>query len=146
MTNKLTIESETQDPAALSAILAYAPETYWDLNEPYLDSKTMQPGTETIELDRQIKDAITSGDWSDVKLPRVEFGLHRRDCGWVNESSVPRFKRYEVEIARLTQDTGGWQKDPDVIIIRARPSSKGIVYRVVDEYEGGLSLVSQDIA
>jgi hypothetical protein len=43
---------------------------------------------------------------------------------------LPGFKRFEVEIARLSLESTTW----DVISIRARPSSRGIVYRAVDEY------------
>jgi hypothetical protein len=97
--------------------LAFAPQSYWQLDSARL-------GAETNEFRRRIHAAISTGDWSKVKLPPVEFGLRGGDF-------LPGFKRFEVEIARLSLESTTW----DVISIRARPSSHGIVYRVVDEYD-----------
>lgn len=43
---------------------------------------------------------------------------------------LPKFLSCEVEIARIALESTTW----DVMSIRARPTSRGIAYRVVDEY------------
>lgn len=116
MAGKRKISGKPEDNG-LEGLMAFAPDTYWQFDKS-------RGGGETNEFERRIRNAIDNGDWSKVKLPPVAFGLHGGDF-------LPGFKRFEVEIARLSLESTTW----DVISIRARPSSRGIVYRVVDEYE-----------
>jgi hypothetical protein len=99
------------------ALLEFTPETYWPLPE---GSNT----SPTNELIRRVNFAVQSGEWSNVKMPAIAFAMRGGDF-------LPRFLRLEVEIARLALESTTW----DVISIRARPSGRGIVFRVVDEYE-----------
>lgn len=108
--------SEGDDPA-----LDFAPESYWPTHGEAIKNPTN-------ELSRRIEHAIDTGDWSDVKPPPTAFGSRGGDY-------LPPFKRKEVEIARLSLDSTTW----DVISIRARPTSRGIAYRVVDEYNSEYS-------
>ncbi|MCC5863471.1 MAG: hypothetical protein JJT93_16355, partial [Gammaproteobacteria bacterium] len=75
------------------------------------------------EFERRMEQASATGDWSDCHLPPVPFALRGGDF-------LPRLRRNEVEIARLSLESTTW----DVISIRARRAGKRIAYRVVDEY------------
>jgi hypothetical protein len=103
-------------------LLALCPKTYWDFGEP-------SAGKHTNEFVRIIDNALKTGDWSNFRMPPTEFGLRGGDF-------LPGFKKFEVEIARLSLNSTTW----DVTSIRARPSNKGIVYRVVDEYESNYEI------
>jgi TPR repeat protein len=98
-------------------MLDFVPETYWD----ELDSHV---GKDLNEFERRLRAAISTGDWSDIRLPAVRFGFE-------GGNYLPKFLNCEVEIARLALESTTW----DVKSIRARPTSRGIGYRVVDEYD-----------
>lgn len=98
------------------ALLDFAPATYW----PRVRGKPSPKN----ELLRRIDQALTTGDWSAVRRPQVAFAARGGDF-------LPDTRPLEVEIARLALESTTW----DVISIRARPTSRGIAYRVVDEYE-----------
>lgn len=106
---------------ANAAVLDFAPETYWD--ELLSDA-----GKDRNELERRLLNAISTGDWSNLRLPPVQFGVEGGDY-------LPKFLNCEVEIARLSLESTTW----DVKSIRARPTSRGIAYRVVDEYNSKYS-------
>lgn len=97
-------------------MLDFVPETYWD----ELDSHV---GKDLNEFERRLRAAISTGDWSDLRLPAVRFGFE-------GGNYLPKFLNCEVEIARLALESTTW----DVKSVRARPTSRGIAYRVVDEY------------
>ena len=102
-------------------MLDFVPETYWD----ELDSHI---GKDLNEFERRLRAAISTGDWSDIRLPAVQFGFE-------GGNYLPKFLNCEVEIARLALESTTW----DVKSIRARPTSRGIAYRVVDEYDNKYS-------
>lgn len=104
-----------------SAWRDFVPETYWD-------ELSSHAGKDLNEFERRIRAAIATGDWSNVRLPPVRFGLE-------GGNYLPKFLNCEVEIARLSLESTTW----DVKSIRARPSSRGIAYRVVDEYNSKYS-------
>jgi hypothetical protein len=58
-----------------------------------------------------------------VKSPPVPFGLRGGDF-------LPGFRNAEVEIPRMSLESTTW----DVVSIRARPSTKGILFKILDEY------------
>jgi hypothetical protein len=99
--------------------LDYRPETYWPADEP-------TKGGSMNEMDRRLKHAAATGDWSAVHMPATPFALRGGDF-------VPSFRAGEVEIARISLESATW----DVISFRARPTKRGIVYRAVDEYPEG---------
>lgn len=101
--------------------LDFVPATYWD------DLRS-DVGRDLNEVERRLRDAVSTGDWSNFQLPPVRFGLEGGDY-------LPKFLNCEVEIARLSLESTTW----DVISIRARPTSRGIIYRVVDEYDSQYS-------
>jgi len=102
-------------------VLDFVPETYWD----ELGSDL---GKDLNEYERREKAAISTGDWSNIRLPAVRFGFE-------GGNYLPKFLNCEVEIARLALESTTW----DVKSIRARPTSRGITYRVVDEYNNKYS-------
>jgi TPR repeat protein len=102
-------------------VLDFVPETYWD----ELGSDL---GKDLNEFERRLRAAISTGDWSDIRLPAVRFGFE-------GGNYLPKFLNCEVEIARLALESTTW----DVKSIRARPTSRGIAYRVVDEYDNKYS-------
>ena len=102
-------------------MLDFVPGTYWD----ELDSHV---GKDLNEFERRLRAAISTGDWSDIRLPAVRFGFE-------GGNYLPKFLNCEVEIARLALESTTW----DVKSIRARPTSRGIAYRVVDEYDNKYS-------
>lgn len=102
-------------------MLDFVPETYWD----ELDSHV---GKDLNEFERRLRAAISTGVWSDIRLPAVRFGFE-------GGNYLPKFLNCEVEIARLALESTTW----DVKSIRARPTSRGIAYRIVDEYDNKYS-------
>ena len=102
-------------------VLDFVPETYWD----ELGSDL---GKDLNEFERRLKAAISTGDWSNIRLPAVRFAFE-------GGNYLPKFLNCEVEIARLALESTTW----DVKSIRARPTSRGITYRVVDEYNNKYS-------
>lgn len=102
-------------------VLNYAPETYWNELGSHL-------GKDLNEFERRLQAAISTGDWSNIRLPAVRFGFE-------GGNYLPKFLNCEVEIARLALESTTW----DVKSIRARPTSRGIAYRVVDEYNSQYS-------
>jgi hypothetical protein len=102
-------------------VLDYAPETYWNKLGSHL-------GKDLNEFERRLQAAISTGDWSNIRLPAVRFGFE-------GGNYLPKFLNCEVEIARLALESTTW----DVKSIRARPTSRGIAYRVVDEYNSQYS-------
>jgi len=102
-------------------VLDFVPETYWD----ELGSDL---GKDLNEFERRLKAAISTGDWSNIRLPAVRFAFE-------GGNYLPKFLNCEVEIARLALESTTW----DVKSIRARPTSRGIAYRVVDEYNSKYS-------
>ena len=102
-------------------MLDFVPETYWD----ELDSHV---GKDLNEFERRLKAVISNGDSSNIRLPAVRFGFE-------GGNYLPKFLNCEVEIARLALESTTW----DVKSIRARPTSRGIAYRVVDEYNNKYS-------
>lgn len=107
--------------ASEDALLDFTPSTYWP--------KTKSKAGPKNELLRRIDHALTNGDWSAVRRPDVAFGARGGDF-------LTDTRALEVEIARLALESTTW----DVISIRARPTSRGIAYRVVDEYESAYSI------
>jgi hypothetical protein len=103
-------------------VLDFVPETYWD----ELGSDL---GKDLNEFERREKAAISTGDWSNIRLPAVRFAFE-------GGNYLPKFLNCEVEIARLALESTTW----DVKSIRARPTSRGIAYRVVDEYNSKYSV------
>ncbi len=101
---------------AKDALLAFAPSSYWRISGS-------SPHSPTNEFIRRVTSAAESGDWIKVKAPPGSFGMRGGDF-------LPGFRSFEVEIARLALESTTW----DVISIRARPSSRGILYRAVNEY------------
>jgi TPR repeat protein len=99
----------------------FVPETYWD-------ELSSHAGRDFNEFERRIRAAISTGDWSNVRLPSVRFGLE-------GGNYLPKFLKCEIEIARLSLESTTW----DVKSIRARPTRRGIAYRVVDEYNSKYS-------
>ena len=102
-------------------VLDFVPDTYWD----ELGSDL---GKDLNEFERRLKAAISNGDSSNIRLPAVRFGFE-------GGNYLPKFLNCEVEIARLALESTTW----DVKSIRARPTSRGIAYRVVDEYNNKYS-------
>ncbi len=100
-----------------AAVLDFVPETYWNNLRP-------DAGKDRNEFERRLRNAILTGDWSNIRTPSVRFGFQGGDF-------LPKFLSCEVEIARLAIESTTW----DVISLRARPTSRGIAYRVIDEYE-----------
>lgn len=104
-----------------AAVFDFAPETYWDELRP-------DAGKGRNELERRLRSAISTDDWSNFRPPPVQFGVEGGD-------HLPQFLNCEVEIARLALESTTW----DVKSIRARPTTRGIAYRVVDEYNSKCS-------
>jgi hypothetical protein len=102
-------------------VLDYVPETYWNEHGSHL-------GKDLNEFERRLQATISTGDWSNLRLPAVRFGFE-------GGNYLPKFLNYEVEIARIALESTTW----DVKSIRARPTSRGIAYRVVDEYNNQYS-------
>ena len=102
-------------------MLDFEPETYWDELDSHL-------GKDLNEFERRLRAAISTGDCSEIRLPAVRFGFE-------GGNYLPKFLNFEVEIARLALESTTW----DVKSIRARPTSRGIAYRVVDEYDNNYS-------
>lgn len=113
----------TKDLLAASedALLESTPSTYW----PKTKSKVVPKN----ELLRRRDHALTSCHWSAVRRPDVAFGARGGEF-------LPDTRSLEVEIARLALESTTW----DVISIRARPTARGIAYRVVDEYKSAYSI------
>ena len=99
-----------------SAPTDFVPETYWARFESSQDG-------ESQDVAQRILSAIQSGRWSDLQLPNVSFG-------GLEDSFLPKYLSCEVEIARITLES----TTADVTSVRARPTRRGIAYRVVDEY------------
>jgi hypothetical protein len=102
-------------------VLDFVPDTYWDELNTHV-------GKDLNEFERRLQAAISTGDWSNIRLPAVRFGFE-------GGNYLPKFLNCEVEIARLALESTTW----DVKSIRARPTSRGIAYRVVDEYNSQYS-------
>ena len=102
---------------ATEPLMDFTPSCYWKDDSEELERPTNQ-------YRRRLAYAKRTGDWSNVKDPAIAFAERGGDF-------LPEFMPGEVEIARLALESTTW----DVISIRARPSSRGILYRVVDEYE-----------
>jgi hypothetical protein len=102
-------------------VLDFVPHTYWDELNSYV-------GKDLNEFERRLRTAISTGNWSNIRLPAVRFGFE-------GGNYLPKFLNCEIEIARLALESTTW----DVKSIRARPTSRGIAYRVVDEYNSKYS-------
>ena len=55
-----------------AAVLNFVPETYWD-------ELRSDVGKYRNELERRILNAISTGDWSNLRLPPVKFGAEGGD-------------------------------------------------------------------
>ncbi len=104
-----------------AAWLDFVPETYWDGFGSFTSK-------DQHEFERRLRAAISTGDWSTVRLPSVRFGFE-------GGNYLPQLMNCEVEIARLALESTTW----DIKSIRARPTSRGIKFRVVDEYNSKYS-------
>ena len=67
-------------------MLDFVPETYWD----ELDSHI---GKDLNEFERRLRAAISTGDWSDIRLPAVQFGFE-------GGNYLPKFLNCEVEMSK----------------------------------------------
>ena len=110
-----------RDATAGDATLSFAPTSYWP-------SDGAEPERPMNEYKRRLAHAERTGDYSDVKDPAVK-------AGFIGGDPLPAFRPSEVEIARISLASTTW----DVISIRARPSSRGVSYRVMDDFDMELS-------
>ena len=55
-----------------AAVLDFVPETYWDELRP-------DDGKDRNELERRLRNDISTGDWSNHRLPPVKFGVEGGD-------------------------------------------------------------------
>jgi hypothetical protein len=113
--------------------LDFRPDSYWD------DPDALLANVKGEFRRRQLLQAIEEGELDEVPPPIFGDSLpeHLRSfTGSIHPSLMggeylPDYEENEVEIARVALDS----TTADVITVRARPDSKVIRYRVVDEYD-----------
>jgi hypothetical protein len=92
------------------------------------------------ERRRFIREALEAGELDLLPEPLIAAELTREDRsalgglhpGFMGGEYLPRMKKDEVEIARISINS----TTSDVTVVYARPVGKRIAYRVADEYEG----------
>ena len=77
-----------------AAVLDFVPETYWDELRP-------DAGKDRNEVERRLRNAVSTGDWSNLRLPPVQFGV-------VGGDYLPKFLNCELELARLALESTTW--------------------------------------